>query len=119
VGNNRLVEVRSGGGGVGGSAPTYTPHFKRHVVNLQINQRISLEREAFIATMVLEHEGGLPAEEMEVDIFITDEYGTSWIVEPGSGQGGFLITPTIPTELAAHRGKTVHRPSRTDVHGQR
>jgi RHS repeat-associated protein/uncharacterized repeat protein (TIGR01451 family) len=92
VGGTLVVQAYGGGW-------HYTPHFKGGLVYLEIVQRISLEREAFTAKMMLSHAGGLPVEDINVDILVTDDDGLSWIVEPGQGVGGFLITPTIPTTL--------------------
>ncbi|HNT76362.1 MAG TPA: invasin domain 3-containing protein [Anaerolineae bacterium] len=69
------------------------------LVRLEIVQRISLERQAFTARMLLAHNGGLPAEDVSVDIVVKDLSGRSWVVDPGSAQGGFLITPTLPSEM--------------------
>ncbi|CAG0936462.1 tRNA(Glu)-specific nuclease WapA [Thermoflexales bacterium] len=77
----------------------YTPHFNGGLVYLEIVQRISLEREAFTAKMMLTHAGGLPVEDLNVDILVTDNDGLSWIIDQDQKVGGFLITPTIPTTL--------------------
>ncbi len=83
---------------VGGGGPSYAPEFKHGLVYLEINQRISLEREAFIATMVLDHGGGEPIDAITSTITVNDGSGASWVVAPGEGPG-FVIQPIVPTAL--------------------